>query len=235
MENGFRMKFGLITPVFDGCLGSLELVSRDIFQQTCTNWVWILCSNGYSEKIDRFVREKDALLARDLSMTGKFLRIFDRKIIYLHTGYEELPDGRAILANVGKRRDLCIRKIKSDYILMIDADAKLADNDMFRTINEELEKDPKDLCIYKIIRPDIGTLPIFPICYGRIDMLNFCVRSAVARKVGYPTTVNPAQPGNDYWFFNRVYTETNGDYLFIDKVFGVHNGNNTYITLGNQL
>jgi hypothetical protein len=228
------MRFGIITPVFDGCLESLELISREIFQQTYTNWVWILCSNGYSEKISRFVHEKNKLIHHDHSFTNKLLSIFDKKIIYLYTGYEELSGGRAILANVGKRRDHCIRKIRSDYIFMIDADAKLVDNDMFQTINTELKKNPKDLCIYKVIH-DVGMLPMFPIGYGRIDMLNYCVKTSLARKVGYPTTVNPDQPGNDYWFFHRIYTETGGDYLFIDKVFGRHNGNNTYINLLKQL
>jgi hypothetical protein len=228
------MKFGIITPVFDGCLESLELVFQDIIHQTYTDWVWVLCSNGYSKKISGFVNEKNKLLNRELSITGKLLMIFDQRIIYLYTGYKELPDGQAILANVGKRRDYCIRKIRSDYIFMIDADAKLTDNDMFSTINAELLRCQKDLCIYKITH-DVGMLPVFPIGYGRIDMLNYCVRTSLAQKVGYPTTVNPGQPGNDYWFFNRIYTETNGDYLFIDRVFGQHNGNNTYINLLRQL
>ncbi len=228
------MRFGLITPVFDGCLESLELVFQDIVNQTYTDWVWVLCSNGFSEKICQFTHIKNELLNKELNATNKLFRVFYPKIVYLYTRYEELPDGRAILANLGKRRNYCIKKMKSDYTFMIDADAKLLDINMFSIINDELKKTPKGLCIYKVVH-DVGMLPIFPIGYGRIDMLNYCVRTSLAKKVGYPTMVHPTQPGNDYWFFNRVYTETKGDYLFIDRVFGRHNGNNTYINLLRQL
>jgi len=203
------MKFGIITPVFDGCLGSLELLSGELRLQTHSDWVWMLCSNGRSDKLADF-----ALRQRE-------------QAIYLHTEREDETDAFALLENIGKRRDFCLKTIDADYIFMIDADAKILRTDMFQRINSRLEKDPRSMCIYKIIH-EVGVLPIFPIWYGRIDMLNFCVKANLAKKVGYPRTVKPDVAGNDFWYFTRV-SETSGyDYAFIDEIFCEHNGNNRY-------
>jgi hypothetical protein len=192
----------------------------------------MLCSNGYSEKIEKFVREKNMILnGRHKSIFGKLSDLLGRRIVYIQSPHKELPDAYSLLANLGQRRNLCIKRIKADYLFMFDADAKLLDKDMFAVIKAELEKTPKGLCIYKVIH-DVGLLPQFPIGYGKIDLLNYCAKASLAKKVGYPTAVtNRDQPANDYWFFDRLYKATNGEYLFIDQVFGRHNGNNTYINL----
>lgn len=225
------MKFGIITPVFDGCLESLELLFREISSQTYKNWVWMLCSNGYSEKIHQFIKEKNKLLESDRN--SRIHSLYSKlrpQIIYHYLKFEEVQDSFMLLSNIGKRRDYCIHKIRADYIFMIDADAKLLDDNMFKILNTEIGKNSKNICIYNIIH-EIGLLPIFPIGYARIDMLNFCVKASVARKVGYPTTVNPEAAGNDYWYFDRALRASNGDFLFVDRVFGQHNGNNSYKNL----
>jgi hypothetical protein len=225
------MKFGIITPVFDGCLDSLELLFKDLAGQTYTNWVWMLCGNGYSSKMESFVRQKSRVLDAGLkNVIWRSLGLPVPSIIYLHTDHEELTDAYALLANIGKRRDICLKQIIADYIFMIDADAKLLGNDMFQAIRRELERTHKDICIYKIIH-EIGVLPIFPIGYAHIDMLNFCVKASLAKKVGYPTTVKPEAAGNDYWYFDSAYKASAGDYIFIDRIFGQHNGNNSYKNL----
>ena len=134
------------------------------------------------------------------------------------------------MENIGRRRALCIREIEADYIFMIDADAKILDKEMFQEINSELERSHKSICIYKI-KHEIGVLPIFPIGFARIDMLNFCVRADLAKKVGYPISARPETFGNDYWYFDRAYKASGGDYVFIDKIFCEHNGNSRYESL----
>jgi len=225
------MKFGIITPVFDGCLESLELLYQELGLQTHTDWVWMLCSNGFSEKLSRFVHANN----NNLSSRG-LTNSLQRKcqLVYVYTDYEEEESVFSLLRNIGKRRDFCIRHMNTDYIFMIDADAKILDRRMFETISSELERNPRSICIYKVIHED-GVLPIFPIGYGRIDMLNFCVKGSLAREVGYPTTVKPEAPGNDFWYFDRAYKASGGDYIFIDKVFCQHNGNNRYVSLLNLL
>jgi hypothetical protein len=225
------VKFGFITPVFDGCLASLELLFRDVCSQTHTDWTWIICSNGYSEKMASFAREKNARLGTQnrspVWRLGNFLR---PKVIYLHLPYRETPDPRSLLLDLGRRRDYCIDKVRADYLLMLDADAKLLDSDMLRIIGDELRKSPKELCVYRVLH-EVGVLPIFPIEYGRIDMLNFCMSAGLAKKIRYPTDVSPDGRFNDYRFFERAIRATGGDYLFLDRIFGQHNGNNTYLNL----
>jgi hypothetical protein len=190
-----------------------------------------MCSNGRSDKIEKFVQDKNRVLTGDLrNVARRYIRRPYPQIIYTPMEYEEVSDSYDLLANVGKRRDMCIRTVDADYIFMIDADAKILDKNMFSIINSELKKNSRSICVYKI-NHEVGVLPMFPIDYGRIDMLNFCIRADVARKVGYPTTVNREKVGNDYWYFDRAYRHTSGDMVFIDKVFGQHNGNNTYTNL----
>lgn len=227
------MKFGIITPVFDGCLESLELLFRDVEGQTHEDWTWIICSNGYSPKVDAFVKAKNRYFRK--SNLNPFWRLTNhgmQKLHYIALPFEETPDKIALMENIGKRRDYCIRKIRADYIFMLDADAQLLEKDMYRTISEELTRQPKDVCIWKV-EHEIGMLPVFPIGFGRIDMLNFCVKASCAKKVGYPMTVNLAAVGNDYWFLDRALKACSGDYLYIDKLFGRHNGhnNNSYQNL----
>lgn len=207
------MRFGIITPVFDGCLESLELLYKDFELQTHKDWVWLLCSNKFSEKLSRFADSK-----------GKT----KNRIIYLNTNYEDEKGPFNTIANIGQRRDFCLRQIDADYIFMIDADAKILDKNMFQLINSELDQNARSICIYRIIHEEFGLLPLFPIMYGRIDLLNFCVKASLARKVGYPTTVNLQMPANDFWFFSRVFESCNGDFVFLDRTFCEHNGNNRY-------
>ena len=155
-------------------------------------------------------------------------------IVYLHTEYEELHDGLSILANLGKRRNYCIQNLETDYVFLMDADAKILDSHMFEIVKSELEAARQDICIYKIkFSEGIKELPVFPIRYGTIDTLNYCISTKLAKNVGYPTTVkrNTDEYGNDFWFFNNCLNAANGDYIFLDKVFGQYNGNNTYLSL----
>jgi len=227
------MQFCIITPVFDGCLPSLKLLFKELKGQTYTDWTWTLCSNGYSAKMCRFVRKNNRALAR-VRLTSRIRQLPQPRIDYVYLPYEETPDAHGLLENISKRRDHCIKIVQGDYICMIDADAKLLDRDMFTILNTELERNPQSLCIYKIMHK-LGVLPKFPIRYARIDQLNFCVKARLAKEVGYPTTLNPAAQGNDYWYFDRVCRATGGEYLFIDKIFGQHNGNNRYVNILQQL
>jgi glycosyltransferase involved in cell wall biosynthesis len=227
------MKFGIVTPVFDGCLESLELLLRDVEEQTHKDWTWIVSSNGYSKKVDAFVKAKNQRFWKsNLNPIWRFTNRGMEKLHYIAMPLEETPDKVSLLENIGKRRDYCIKKINSDYIIMLDADAQLLDREMFLTMNHELKKQPKGVCIWKV-EHETGLLPSFPIRFGRIDMLNFCVKASLAKAVGYPTTVNLEAVGNDYWFLDRAIKASNGDFLFIDRLFARHNGhnNNSYKNL----
>lgn len=219
------MRFGIITPVFDGCLRSLELLFREIHHQTHRNWTWVLCSNGHSKKISQFIDEKNYILNKSRKDTTLGLP----SLVYLHTEYEELHDAFSLLSNICKRRDYCIRNLDTDYVLLMDADAKIVDSKMFEIVSLQLEATPSEICIYKIKYSKKVELPIFPIHCGAIDTLNYCISTKLAKDVGYPTTINAEAYGNDFWFFNSCLNSVNGNFIFIDRVFGRYNGNNTYL------
>jgi hypothetical protein len=220
-----NLKFGIITPVFDGSIESLDLLHKEMMGQTHKKWIWMLCSNGYSEKISKFIRNK-------IGLSGRILRYFGKdtcRIIYSYTEYEDTKNSYDLLRNIGVRRDFCIRKIDADYIFMIDADAKILDKKTFQIINNELIKNPKSICMYKVIHKHDGKiLPIFPTKYGNIDMLNYCVKASLAKTIGYPTSINKKYPGNDYWYFKQIQESSRDDYTLIDKILFEHNGNNKY-------
>ena len=210
------MKFGIITPVYDQCLESTELLYEDLKQQTHEDWTWFICSNGFSKKFSDFVENKNK--------TDK-----KRHLVYVSTDYNELGNNCfSLIANIGKRRKLCIKKIDCDYLFMFDADAKILDKKMFEIINQELTRKPKKLCLY-YIKHKLGNMPLFPISDGKLDLLNFCIRTDLAKKIGYPNTVDFFRPANDYNFFVKSYKTCRGDAVVFNRVFCEYNGNNRYV------
>ncbi len=197
------------------------MLFQDLRLQTHTDWVWMLCSNGYSTKLAEF--------ARDVN------RPHGTQVIYVHAEREEEKTALDILASVCKRRNFCIRQIDCDYIFLFDADAKILDPRMFEVINAELQNANKKLCVYDIIHED-ARLPIFPIGFGRIDTLNYCVEAGLAKRIGYPTNVRSVyRTENDFRFFDQLRIATGGNYLYLNRVFCEHNGNNRYENLMGQL
>jgi hypothetical protein len=191
------------------------LLYKDLEAQTHRDWIWFLCSNKYSEKISKFAENKR-------SENGS-------QIVYFSIDSGKETNHFNLIASLGRRRDFCLKHAKGDYVFMFDADAKLLDQNMFKTIATELSRTQKNMCIYRIVY-GLETLPKFPIRVGGIDTLNFCVKLSLAKKKGWPTTANFDVPYNDWWFFVRIH-EACPNYLFIDKVFCEYNGNNCYKTV----
>jgi hypothetical protein len=150
------------------------------------------------------------------------------RIVYLIANLNDPKNRFSLIANISKRRDICIKHLDADYFLMINADSKI-DKCMLSKINHQLEITPKDLCIYKTKHGD-GELPTYPFAVNRIDSLNFCVSSKIAKKIGYPKTVS-FRALNDWRFFSKVFKECNGDYHFIKEVLGEFNANNRYVNV----
>lgn len=182
--------------------------------QTHQDWIWVLCANKFSDRMAKFARSKQKLDGKD-------------RIVYLTTNLKENKNPFSLLANIGKRRDICIKRMNVDYFFMINADSKIIDKEMLHKIYVNLEKNPKDLCIYKIIHEKGEVFPRFPFAYQGIDSLNFCVSARIAKKVGYPSNADFSKL-NDWRFFARVFEECGGDYSFINEVFCIYNGNNRY-------
>ena len=216
------MKFGIVTPVYDKCLESTQLLYEDLKEQTHQDWNWFVCSNGFLKVFYDFVNNKN----KDEK---------NNRLTYISTKYVELDNNCfGTIANIGKRRRQCVKKIDCDYLFLFDADAKILDKKMFETINQELVRKPKKLCVY-YIKLNLGNLPIFPIDDGKIDLLNFCIKADIAKQVGYPTTVDFFIPANDYKFFVKCYKACKGDAIILKKVFCEYNGNNRYKNAQNKI
>ena len=150
----------------------------------------MICSNGFSEKLLAFVLRGNKYLESCGHFPKDTFHFFSRskdrkKLLYLHTEFEGCNNTVELLANIAKRRNLCIDMTSADYVFMLDADAKLLDVKMFKEINRELEKTHRAMRMYKTLH-EIGVLPVFPIGYARIDQLNFSVKAELAKKVRYP-------------------------------------------------
>ena len=181
----------------------------------------MLCSNGYSKDIDDFVQHKHGFSNRG------------RQVEYNYVEPEPTNTPESLLANIGKRRDFCLKALDADFVFTIDADAKILDREMFSAIDSELNRTQKKLCIYKILcdASPTNVLPIFPITFARIDALNFCIDAKVAKQVGYPSDVSPTLFGNEFRYLYGAYRICNRDYLFINRVFAKWNGNRRYENL----
>jgi hypothetical protein len=238
------MKFGIITPVFEGCYESIELLSREILNQTHRDWIWMISSNGFSKIYSQFAKEMNESTRYRRSKLGYIYDfLFDRnqnlsddnqKIIYHFIEKEEPKDTITLLENICKRRNQCIKEIECDYIFCIDADAKLLGNNVFWKINNTLEVYPRSICIFKIIH-EVGILPSFPLELGKIDLLNYVMKTSLAKEIGYPTKIRRDSIGNDFWFIKEALEVSKNDLVFIDEILAQHNGNNRYNNMCNIL
>ena len=210
--------FDIITPVFDDALPSLELLARELLQQTYTSWNWLLCNNGDSEKLVHFVRELD-----------------DTRVHLLIHPHEQTASKRELLENIWHRRDYCLRQTVSPYIIMLDADIKILKNDYLDLL--DAHKKNGRLLVYSIKSGDL-LLPMLPIRYGHIDMGNYCFHTKLARQ-GYPHSIdwneiakNENLEHKDFQFFLQLLNENNNSFHFINtEALLEWNGNATYTNL----
>lgn len=229
------MRFGLITPVFEGCLASLELLFKDLEQQTFKDWEWILCNNGQSNAYRDFVQEKHAMLSSiPLGVTRSPSAPVPR-IEVIFSKYQPDDTTPLMIGSLSHRRNYGIEVTSSDFIFMIDADAQLVDPYMFEKIHKVLVSTGLELCIWKIRHESEGVLPLPQFPFGGIDLLNFCVSTRVAEKVGYYDHKDPDKPCNDYWFFHEALEALAGRHAFIDEILAVHNGNRRYSTVSDKV
>jgi glycosyltransferase involved in cell wall biosynthesis len=210
--------FDIITPVFEDAIPSLELLAQELFQQTYTNWNWLLCNNGDSRALQQFVQ-----------------KLNDSRIHLLIHPHEPTPTKRELLENIWHRRDYCLKQTVSPYIIMLDADIKILEKNYLAVLDEH--KENGRLLVYGIKVRNLF-LPVLPIRYGTIDMGNYCFHTELAWQ-GYPHSVdwaaveaNKNLEHKDFHFFLQLLHENKNGFYFINTEAMLEwNGNKSYTSL----
>ncbi len=220
MFNLFNKKpfFIIITPIFDQALESVKLLIDDLKRQSYKNFQHILISNGLSPETKKYIE--------DLSKT-------DKRFVYDEIDFEETPEWPYLLANLGKRRDYCLKKYTGERYLFMDADLKLLDNSYFLKLQKAHKKTKMDVILTLVEVDDGKVLPIFPIKLSRIDMANFTFSKKIAKTYSYPTDFDPEfSVGNDYRFFSKISNTENT--ILLNFISARRNGNKKYKTITEQ-
>ncbi len=187
-----------ITPVFDGCLDSLQQLIDDFQKQHHSSWIHVCVSNGPSPRLKKFLD----YVSRD-----------DPRIMYLEMPFESQASPVELLINLGKRRNYAMDKSDALRYMFVDADSALSNRhfiaqllmcDMF--INKDL----------LMVHTQLGdrVLPEFPINIGTMDMTNMVLSRSIAKKLNFPDDYDPNFHGvSDYRYFLRINTPHNTAFL----------------------
>ena len=105
-------------------------------------------------------------------------------------------------------------KVKDGWILFLDDDDKLVDNNCFKIINDKIEN-VNDFIIWSFLRPDkiIKTKNIKNIELGEIDTTSFLFNSKYKKKALWDD-----QQNGDYRFVNKILSNNNFNIKIIDKI-----------------
>lgn len=194
----------LVTPVFDGAVESLSLVAEELKAQTFGDWNWLLCNNGKSEVLSRFVKEQN-----------------DPRFLLISAPPLKTESFLELIAEIWRRRNFCLSLVRSELVIMLDADIKILDSDYLKLVSAAaLDHSSCDLFVHSAVHSS-GVLPRMPVRYGQIDMGCYCARSHLARRIGYPeeATFSPGSRKirhNDFKFFNTLKEACGGGFYYID-------------------
>lgn len=202
--------FCVITPVFDGCTESVNLLIQDLLRQSYPNFQQVLISNGPSTRIKELVE-----------------KVNDNRIIYKeYYPQEETSTPPKLIENIGKRRNQCMSSFDADRYFFFDADLKILDDGFFDKISKVHDK--ADIIISKIMCYG-RILPEMPIKKGHIDLANYSFSRKIAQKYSYPTVYEQATDISFDWrFYAKIKNEGN---YFTDILYAHKDGHNSYQNL----
>lgn len=194
----------IITPVFDPCLPALKLLRQDLLRQDhlpkceepCQCFQQILISNGSSPDIKKWVKSlKDPKFVYD--------EISYEDIYYLK-GKMKLVDTSKLLVSLRKRRNHGLNTYQADRYFFWDADLKILKDDFLAEIYK-LHSDA-EMIIAKVKYIHNTLLPKYPIDRaGKIDLSNYSISAAVARKYQFSICFNPIiGMTEDYRLYSRI-------------------------------
>jgi hypothetical protein len=201
----------VITPVFDECLESFQVLVKDIQQQTFNDFIHVSISDGKSTLIENFISS-----------------LKDDKFIYVETPPTNPHDRESRFYSIMSRRNYGLQNFEAIRYVFLDADLKICATDYFQTLYEAHQKHSNKILITKL-NVGVGVFfPKFPIKCGGINISNYCFTAEMAR-LGYPTDLDRRLPyANDFRFFKKI--EPFG-YVLLKFVSGIKDGNKKYKNL----
>ncbi len=195
--------FCVITPIFDDAVEAAKLLTQDLQNQTYKDFTHVLISNGPIKQT---------------------LKIQDKRFVYEQYPFEKLNGLFELIANLGKRRNYCLKKFVADRYFFFDADLKVTDNDFFAKI--KVIHDKADVIISKTIHKR-RILPIPPYVNGTIDIANYSFTRNIVDKYDYPTDCE-GHIANDWRFYSRIKDESHFD---SNVVYAIKDGRPMYRNL----
>jgi glycosyltransferase involved in cell wall biosynthesis len=205
----------IITPIFDGAVESVKLLVEDLKNQTFTDFIHVLISNGESSQI------------------REYLKTQDDRFKYIERPYEPALFKDELFGNIRKRRNYGLQNFDAKRYAFLDADLKIIDNEYFQKLFDA--HDLSEVLLTKIRLHNsnpMTTLPRFPINAGRIDMANFSFSKRLAKSYTFPTSLGPEKTpfqykyAGDYLIFHKICP--NNNYQMLNFVSAIRNGNTTY-------
>lgn len=198
----------IITPTFDIALPSVKLLISDLHKQSCQDFIHICISNGLSPQTKVYIQS-----------------LGDPRFIYDEIVEEQVNKIPLLVANLGKRRELCLKKYNAARYVFLDADIKLLDINYFKKLRDAHDK--AAILVTQVVSNDFTIFPTkqtFEI--GTFDIANFSFAKWVAKWFHYPTNYLPEVGiANDWRFFHQI-KEAPKHFLFF--VSAEKNGNSTY-------
>ena len=208
----------LVTPIFDGASKAIELLCKEIQEQTEQDYIHVMISNGESP------------VCKD------FISSLPERFIYCETPKKQLANPKQLLIDLGHRRNFVFKNFDAQRYICIDADLKITDKDYFKYLR--LHHNQAEILVIKAINPtptsNQGYLPRFPLTKGRIDLSNFSFTKNIARKYSYPTDFDLFEGfANDWRFFKLFYNQHTIKYL--PKICAIVSGNACYKRMSDLL
>ena len=190
IKNSDEVFLCVITPVYEPALSSVKKLVKDLKNQSYTDYIHVMISNGASPQIEEYVKKISA---------------DDPRFVYVASKYVPTPDFASLMSNLGSRRDYCLRTYNPKRFLFLDADMHIVDNNYFSKLFFAHQVYKKDIfvtnCKYH------GTLlPIHPVgVEGSIQVSNYCFTNEIARKHRYPIKYdNKKVQGNDWVYWKKI-------------------------------
>lgn len=185
----------IITPVFDPALPSLKFLIKDLQAQSLGNFIHILVSNGKSSEIKKYLEQ---------------LNKSDNRFIYSETPFQQTPNWKKLLINIGRRRNFAVKKYQAARYVFIDADSAIVDKSYVAKLFLIDKLTKKDIIITQSKLPDTTILPFFPINLGRIDITCYTFSQKLANKHRFPENINEHFGlANHFRFFKNINSPRN--------------------------
>lgn len=196
----------IITPIFDPSLVCVTLLIKGLKQQSFRDFIHVCISNGLSPHIKNLIES-----------------LKDPRFIYDEIPFEYLIYSDQLIANLGKRREFCLKKYDADRYTFFDVDLKLLKNDYFRQLKAKHDASQVDV-ILASTKNGTSVYPRQEHSLGQIDIANYTFSQKIAKQYHYPTDVDSHYGwANDYRFyeqFKHLPTQS------LDIIFAEKDGNN---------